>query len=84
MRFSGFKMSLKYIFFNFTQLKLSVAYDNNFAADKISCQTSVYGLITFSKGKKKGRRNKRKNNKMQQSTFQQEGFLVMCYLHGLH
>lgn len=58
-------MSLKYIFFNFAQLKLSVAYDNKFAADKISCQISVYGLITFSKGKKKGRRNKRKNNKMQ-------------------
>lgn len=31
-------MSLKYIFFNFAQLKLSVAYDINFAADKISCQ----------------------------------------------
>lgn len=47
-------MSLKYIFFNFAQLKLSVAYDINFAADKISCQTSVYGLITFcNKNKKK-------------------------------
>ena len=42
-------MSLKYIFFNFPQLKLSVAKDINFAEDKISCQTSVYGLITFSK-----------------------------------
>lgn len=52
IKFSCFKMSLKYIFFNFAQLKLSVAYDINFAADKISCQTSVYGLITFSKGKK--------------------------------
>lgn len=51
-------MSLKYIFFNFAQLKLSVAYDNNFAADKISCQTSVYGLITFSKGKKKREKEK--------------------------
>lgn len=51
-------MSLKYIFLNFAQLKLSVAYDNNFAADKISCQTSVYGLITFSKGKKKREKEK--------------------------
>lgn len=45
-------MSLKYIFFNFVQLKLSVAYDINFAADKISCQTSIYGLIMFCKEKK--------------------------------
>jgi len=45
-------MSLKYIFFNFAQLKLSVAYDSNFAADKIRCQTSVYGLITFCSKKK--------------------------------
>lgn len=54
MRFYVFKMSFKYIFFNFAQPKLSVAYDINFAADKISCQTSVYGLITFCKGKKEG------------------------------
>lgn len=85
-RFCLFRMPLKYIFFNFVQLKLSVAYNINFPADKISCHSSVYGLITFCKEKNKTKQKTMRVGEMQGITikhsylpFSKGGFFVICY-----
>lgn len=59
IRLGFFRMSLKYIYFNFIWLKLSACFFINFALTEISCQASVYSLITFFLQK----RGKRNNNK---------------------